>query len=173
MKYLVILICLSAISFRVNGQYYQKRNSKSEQNNYLPRQVTIELSPITVQNGKYYFDNRRVKFEEIVLPLISVNDKIVDHRLRVVRTMTDLRRPLRLLPLFYLTTISSRLPTTGSGYLSVIYTLWGIEAFFILYDISISITKRSAINRYNEVIIQPTVSLQPNSGANLGLSLKF
>ena len=52
--------------------------SYNAQCQFKPHLITINLSPIVIENGKYYYDGRRVKFEDVVMPLIAVNDEQIN-----------------------------------------------------------------------------------------------
>jgi len=167
MKYLPLLV-VTAISFQSNSQYYHKRDTVPGA--YL-RQVTISLSPIVIHNGKYFFDCRRVKFEEMLLPLVSVDDQSVDHRLKVVRTLKDLRPVINNAGFVYTTYLASHVPPTQGGLNTLLNNLIGVYVFRVLYDVGISLEKRSAINRYNKVVLQKRDSIPGNNPRQITFTL--
>jgi hypothetical protein len=166
------LVCLVFFSLRTTGQ-----NSPQQGNlpltNFTPRSISIPLSPIVLENGKYFYDGRRVYFEDIVLPLVSINDHIVDRQLKVVRTMTDMIRPLRYLSFIYLIYLANHLLYTQGGYNIYLNNIIGVFIFQELYLASISIPKRKAIKRYNEVVVHPSAAIMPGSGFSVGITARF
>lgn len=167
---LISLAVLVSTPFFCHGQYYHKRDTLPKRN---LRQITITLSPIVIQNGKYYFEGRRIQFEEFALALVSVHDNVVDHRLKVVRTLTDLRPFVFYGGSIYLTYLAINLPPTRGGFNTYINNIIGVFVFETLYRLSISIAKRSAINRYNDVVLLPTADVTSGGSISIGLKARF
>ena len=166
------LVLLVFISLNANGQNDQQQGNVPL-TNFTPRLISIPLSPIVLEKGKYFYDGRRVNFEDIVLPLVSINDPKVDHQLKVVHTMTDLIRPVRYLSFIYLIYLANHLRYVQGGYDIYLNNLVGVFIFQELYIASISIPKRRAIKRYNEVVIQPSAAMMPGNGFSLGITARF
>jgi hypothetical protein len=158
------------ILVKANGQ---KQQTDVPSTNITPRLISIPLSPIVLENGKYFYDGRRVNFEEIVLPMMALNDRIVDHQLKVVRTMTDLIRPVRYLGFIYLISLANHLRYAQGGYDIFLTNVIGVFIIQELYIASISIPRRKAIKRYNEVVIQPSAAIMPAGSFSLGITVRF
>jgi hypothetical protein len=50
------------------------------------KQATIDLSPVVIENGNYYFNGQRVSFDAMMIPLISVQDDEINRKLKVMNT---------------------------------------------------------------------------------------
>jgi hypothetical protein len=173
MKY-ILFSCLAVTSFCAYGQYYHKRNnSDSSSKSYQPKQITLVLHPVVIENGKYYFDGRPITYDGLMLPMISLNDEKTNQRMRTVRTLINLRRPIKYLGFAYVTLAGLNAVHTQQGQEAYIYTTISIFVLYQLYDLSITMAKGSAINRYNEVVLQPSASISPNMGLSLGCTIRF
>ncbi|MBS1682403.1 MAG: hypothetical protein JST48_11875 [Bacteroidetes bacterium] len=170
MKPHLLFIGLLTISLSAYGQY-PTDNSFPLPPNFQPRTITVELRPILIQKGKYYFDNRRVKYEDVGFLLMAVHDAKIDRKMKVIRTLKDIRIPLGLLPLLYARQLNQ--PTSFSAMQDQAYFFLGYLLFLYAFDGARSLVQSSAIKRYNEVVVQPTVSLQPGNGVNVGLNFRF
>ena len=123
------------------------------------KQITINLSPIVVDNGRYYYDGRRVKFEGVIIPLIAVHDVKIDQNLKSINIIQDLRVVATTTPLVFALYNLSNQQRAVNNFNRNRNLLWGSVGFVTLFNISISIVKRKTINRYNEIILQPTSHL--------------
>lgn len=146
-------------------------NAKA-QNQNINRQITINLSPIVIENGKYFYDGRRLKFEEIVMPLIAINDEKVNRKIKVINTLRDTRRFVVAGPLLFLLYNMSNQQKASAKFDENRNLLWGSFITLAVFDASISLIKRSTIKRYNEVVLQPSAQLLPG-GLAFGISARF
>lgn len=140
---------------------------------FKSRQITINLSPIAIQSGKYYFNGRRVNFEEIVLPLIAVQDDQINRNLKTIHVMHDIRKPLYLAPLLYYLYINNTATNATNNFDLNRKIVLGSFIFFNLFEIVNVLIKRRAINRYNDVVLQPLGLVLPGNGFSLGIRAKF
>ncbi len=147
--------------------------SYNAQCQFKPHLITINLSPIVIENGKYYYDGRRVKFEDVVMPLIAVNDEQINQKLKVIQTLKDIRKPLTLAPiLFYLYTSNNVQNAVNSFDLNR-KVLIGSIAVVGLLDLTNAIIKRKIIKKYNTIVLQPRASLLPSNGIHIGIDFRF
>lgn len=171
MKHFLIILGLILASIEVNGQF---NNSQSSQNfeGKSPRGL-LRLTQIIYKGGKYYHDGNRVKFENVVLLLKSVDDKEINRNLKRVRILDGIRRPMSFFPLlfsFYLVSgnLNNKQDTpllAGILVGSIITTAWLSISSFSL--------KKRTIGRYNEIVIQLSSSFSPSGGVGVGLGAKF
>lgn len=146
-------------------------NSKA-QNQNDGKQVIISLSPIVIENGKYFYDGRRVKFEEVVMPLIVLNDEKVNRKIKWINTLRDTRRFIAPAPLLFLLYNMSSQQKATNNFDENRNLLWGSVAMLATFEITISLIKRSAVNRYNSVVLRPSAQIISNQ-LNVGLSMRF
>jgi hypothetical protein len=175
MKY-GISLGLAVISFYAHAQVPEGNQGRdSSYHQFVPRQIMINLSPIIPDRGRYFYEGRRVRFEEVVLPLISINDVIVNRRLEVVRTLTDVYKAIFYAEIGYILFIETNAAAGHARlrYSKVLVTFIGMLVFDELYKLAILIAKKKTIDRYNEVVLQPSFSLGQRGGPTLGLNIRF
>jgi hypothetical protein len=165
MKYIVSL-SLILISWHTRAQ-----DADSSLHKFEPKEITIKLSPIIMERGKYYYEGKRVRFEEVVMPLMATNDDIVDKRLRLIHTMTDARRLIYYAELGYTLYLISNAATTSGN--QVFATFIGFVILNELYNLSILLAQKKAVDRYNDVVLQPSFSLGQRGTPLLGFRIRF
>ncbi|HTH54947.1 MAG TPA: hypothetical protein VL728_02800 [Cyclobacteriaceae bacterium] len=164
------LLCTLMVSVCLHGQYYRKP-LQPDTSHY--KQICLTLSPIVVENGKYYFNEKRVKYEEIVLPLMSVNDRIINKKVKTVRTMRELFKPIFIAETLYLINAQLNCPYTQREFQRIAYAYIGILVFNELYHLSITVVKRKTVARYNDLVMQPLAAISPAMGLSIGCKLRF
>lgn len=140
---------------------------------FTPKQITINLTPIVVENGKYFYDGKRVKFEEFVFPMLALNDKILNRKIKFVHTFEDIQKLVLAAPLI----IYLILNNNQSNYFNNFDATRNLIFSALIASLSLRITdillKRSVINRYNAIVLQPTSSLLPSNQVMTGIGLTF
>jgi hypothetical protein len=136
------------------------------------KQITVNLYPIIIENGRYFYDGRRVNFEEVVMPLISINDQKIDQKLKLLNTLKDIRHVVATVPLVIFLVNMSNQQQTVNSFNRNRNVLWVSVATVIMFDISISVIKKSTINRYNDIILSPSAQLSPH-GFFFNVSIRY
>jgi hypothetical protein len=137
------------------------------------KQITIDLSPVVIENGKYIFNGHRVSFDAMMIPFTSLNDDNINKKIKVMNTTRDVFKIVIALPLIYLFAQSlSASQQQGSIYQSNKAMIWGTTGVIVAQSITMPIMRRGIINRYNEVVLQPTAQLLPSGFAG-GFIIKF
>jgi len=173
MKY-ILLSCLAFTSLTAFGQYYYKRDTPdSSVKSFQSRQITIDLKPVVIENGRYFFDGRRITYDGMMPLMISLDDEKIDHSMKTVNTLVDLKRPIYYLEFAAITIGGFRVISTGSGQDSYLYSAIALFVFNRLYDLSIAFAKKRTIKRYNEVVFQPSAPISANVGFSLGCTIRF
>ncbi|GHN00963.1 hypothetical protein WSM22_24520 [Cytophagales bacterium WSM2-2] len=168
MKHLALItLCLVVISINSNAQYYQADK------NHHPKQVLVALSPIAIENRTYFYDGKRVNFENLVFPLISIHDQQVDRNLKTIRKLKFIHNSIRWIPTLYALQFLTGRANPQKNLDTFLTVFWGVVAVDLGLEIAINRVKRKAINKYNEIVLSPTTSYAPDSGLNFGLKMKF
>jgi hypothetical protein len=171
MKY-VPFIAFVLLSFFAKAQIQNPEIDTTTQRQFFPRQLTLPLYPIIIEGGKYFYDGHRVQFEDVVLLLNGVDDPILEKRMKTVRTLNDFRKVLRYVNLAFLLLVVHQSITGAvnpdTGFIAIV----GVFAFNELYALSITLMKKKTINRYNDVVLQPSFSFN-NRGGQVGVRIRF
>ena len=153
-KYTIILFSLFAL--RANAQF-------------IPKQITINLMPVVVSSNKYYFDSKRIKFEEIVLPLISFNDKKINNYIKVIHILKDTRGLLILAPTLLFFYLNHDPNSSLTNFDLTRNILFGTFVALVTLDIVDMLLKHKTINRYNNLVLAPSASFLPGNELKIGL----
>jgi hypothetical protein len=133
------------------------------------RLKTIELQPIHRQGGRYFYGFNRVDSGPygLQIPLQSVGDDEVSARYKKFKTFRVLEGVVSLVPLFYLFYLSgNHYQQTNS---QTFWTIWGSSvAAVILLEVGGRSHLKKGIDRYNELILQPS-----SQSAGLSLTYRF
>ncbi len=140
---------------------------------YSPKQITIVLSPIIISNGKYYFESKRVKFEDIMLPLISLNDQKINNRIKIIQTLKDIRKPIWLASTLYFLYLNSDPNQSVTNFDLSRNILIASTISILSLEIFDIIVKRNTVKQYNEIILQPAASLLPSNKLNIGIGIRI
>jgi hypothetical protein len=92
-------------------------------------------------------------------------------RVKTVHTMTDARRLVFYAELAYVLYLQTN-AAAASGQ-QVWFTFLGIIIFNELYNLSIVLVQKKTIDRYNEVVLQPSFSLGQRGAPTLGFTIRF
>jgi hypothetical protein len=60
------------------------------------RQITLDLNPIAIENGRYYFNGKRVTFDGLLIPLQAVDDKQVNRSIKTALALRTSQTVVRL-----------------------------------------------------------------------------
>jgi hypothetical protein len=138
-----ILIALFLVQYSVNI-YAQTPGQK----------ITIELNPIAIENGKYYFNGKRVTFDGLVIPLQAVDDKKVDRSIKTVFALRTSQTVVRLGLSVYLLYLIADRPAYVNYDQTRTLVIGSVAAGFSL-SIGEKLFQRKAINRFNAVLLKP------------------
>jgi hypothetical protein len=137
------------------------------------KQITIDLSPVVIERGNYYFNGQRVTFDAMMIPLISLQDDKINKKLKVMNTTKDVFKfAVAITSTYFLIQSVSANQQSQSTYQLNKGLIWGTIGVITIQAITIPILKRGIINRYNEVVVQPTAQFSP-SGFGAGFVIKF
>ncbi len=137
------------------------------------KQITISLSPIVTANGKYYFNERRVRFDEISFLMKTLNDDRIDHQFKVIQTLIDVRRPIILASVVYVLSTSGNGQSSSNNIETNRNVMIGTIIFAGLTDLVNEHLKRKIIMRYNSIVLQPGASILPGNGFSIGVRMRL
>jgi hypothetical protein len=172
MKYLFGILFIMGCSLGCHGQYYKKMQNPDK--NYLQhtKQITIDLSPIILSHGRYYYDGRHVRYEQLTMPLLAVKDSVVDHYMKSAMKTRLIGAVFQLgTGLTYTILLASKNPANNINLLLGFY-LGQILLGQAIRQLTVS-PQRKAVDRYNEIILQPSAFALPGYGVSLGVTAKF
>jgi hypothetical protein len=128
---------------------------------------TIELQPIHRQGGSYYYNFKRVEGGPygLQIPLQSLDDEEINAHYKKFRSFRVFEGAASLVPLIYLLSITANHQHQPNS--QTFWTVWGVSAAAVIaLEIGARKHLKKGINRYNELILQP-------SGRSPGLSLTY
>ncbi|HTH58172.1 MAG TPA: hypothetical protein VL728_19125 [Cyclobacteriaceae bacterium] len=173
MKNMFVVLYILGCSFIASGQYYKKTLNPDRNYRQHSKQMTIDLSPIVLSHGRYYYDGRHVSFDQLAMPLLAVKDSAVDRHLKsVFRTRligAGVQAAMGIA--FTVVWLNGRNdPNNTNLFLGLFFGQLILGP--VIKQLTVS-PQRKAIDRYNEIILQPSAFAVPRYGIGLGLTAKF
>jgi hypothetical protein len=131
------------------------------------RLKTTELQPIHRQGGRYFYGFNRVDGGPygLQIPLQSLGDEEVSARYNKFKTFRVIAGVISFVPVFYLLSVTTNHTTQTDP--KTFWAIWGGSvAAVVLLEVGGRSHLRKGIDRYNELILQP-------SSHSAGLSLVY
>lgn len=137
------------------------------------RQISIDVHPIVSQNGKYYFNQQRVRFETLLLPLLSLNDTGINKNLRVINLLHDGGKLLTTGSLVYVLLSSGNQQQFSNNFYETRSIIIGTFVATLLLKATGALFRNKAIKRYNSIVLRPHAGVSWSDNVNVGLTIRF
>ncbi|MBN8577396.1 MAG: hypothetical protein J0L66_10670 [Cytophagales bacterium] len=135
--------------------------------------IIIKTTPIPIKGGRYYFDSERTTFDGVGLLLNSLNDKIIDKRIRQVHLLKDFRKIIHISILTYgLIMLQDQQPSLSRSKMAGNLII-GASLTLIPLALIGKTLESQAIQRYNQLILKPQAMIDQERGILIGLTYKF
>lgn len=115
------------------------------------RQITLDLNPIVVEGGRYYFNGQRLSFDGLIIPLRAVDDREVNRHIKTVYTVRTSQTLVSVGIAAYLIHLVSQDPTYDKYQLGRALMITSLAASVSL-NIAEGLFKRKAIKRFNNIV---------------------
>ncbi|MCK6616471.1 MAG: hypothetical protein L6Q51_02390 [Cyclobacteriaceae bacterium] len=116
------------------------------------RQITLDLNPIAIENGRYYFNGKRVTFDGLLIPLQAVDDNQVNQSIKTALTLRTSQTVVRLGLSVYLLYLIADQPPYVNYHQTRTLVLSSVAAGFSL-NIAEKLFQRKAVKRFNAVLL--------------------
>ncbi len=151
-------------AFSVFAFFYLNLHAQVE-----PKSIRVDLQPIVIENGKYYFGTKRTNFNALVIPLHAIDDQKVDQTIKNIHTIRDLNRLINTGLFVWIFSQIARdrqaaainLRNNENIFLGVMLASFGMS-------ISDRVLQRKAIREYNAILLRPKVFYLPSHNRNNG-----
>lgn len=135
--------------------------------------IIIKTTPISIKGGRYYFDSKRTTFDGVGLLLHSLNDKIIDKRIRQVHFLKDFRKIIHISILTYgLIMLQDQQPSPSRSKMAGNLII-GASLTLIPLALFGKTLESQAVQRYNQLVLKPQAMIDQERGILIGLTYKF
>lgn len=136
-------------------------------------QITIDINPVAIENGRYYFNGKRVSFDALMLPLLSVDDEKVNRHIKTIQVIQDGRKLLHAGTLLYILLSAPGQQSFSSNFDQTRNTIFAALSAAFLLHLTEKMYKNKAVKRFNSVVLSPKAWSYPDNSIYVGLCLRF
>ncbi len=115
------------------------------------RQITLDLNPIVVEGGRYYFNGQRLTFDGLIIPLKAIEDGDVNRYIKTIHALRASQSIVNVGIAAYLIHLVSQEPTYDKYQQGRALMLISLGAS-ISFGFTESLFKRKSIKRFNTIV---------------------